>query len=78
MAAALLGEFLARHPKVKGKGKGRYGSRAKAAVPDAGVKRIKELRAKGKTLKEIGRVMGLSESAVSRICAGNRHARKAI
>jgi transcriptional regulator with XRE-family HTH domain len=79
MASKLLEEFLKRHPKVKGKGKGRYGSRAKAAVSEAGVKRIMELRAKGKTLKEIGREMGISESSVSRICGGSRHGKnKAI
>jgi len=35
-----------------------------------------ELRTQGKTLKEIGREVGLSESAVSRICAGKSACRE--
>jgi DNA invertase Pin-like site-specific DNA recombinase len=73
MAAKLLEDFLKRHPKVKKKGKGRYGSRAKPAVPAKVVKRILAMRAGGETLRAIGREVGLSESAVSRICSGSRH-----
>jgi transcriptional regulator with XRE-family HTH domain len=72
MAAKLLEEFLKTHPKVRAVKKGRYGRRAKTVL-ESEVKRIMELRASGKKLREIGLVMGLSESAVSRICGGSRH-----
>lgn len=72
MAAKLLEQFLRSYPKVEVVDKGRYRKRAKT-VSGADVKRIMELRAQEKTLREIGRQVGISESAVSRICAGNRH-----
>jgi transcriptional regulator with XRE-family HTH domain len=73
LAAALLKEFLKRHAKVKGVVERRY-RKAAPTVSAAVVARVRDLRASGKTLREIGRQVGISESAVSRICAGSRRA----
>jgi transcriptional regulator with XRE-family HTH domain len=42
--------------------------------PDKDIAEIHKLRKSGMTLLSIGERFGLSESAVSRICAGNRRA----
>jgi transcriptional regulator with XRE-family HTH domain len=73
-AAKALAEFLARHPKVKGDGG--YGSRARPPVSRGVLKRVKELRKEGKTLREIAEMVGISESGVSRICGGSRHGKE--
>ena len=69
LAAKALEAFLEQHPKITDAPKfGRWSS------PNKDVPEIRNLRKSGMTLLSIGERFGLSESAVSRICAGNRRA----
>ena len=73
MAAKLLETFLASVPKVKEKDRPKPYPKVASYRSEEDVGRIRELRAQGKTLKAIAGEFGISESAVSRICAGKRH-----
>jgi len=71
LAARALETFLEQHPKIADAPKfGRW------SVPNKDVPEIRKLRKSGMTLFSIAQRFGLSESAVSRICAGNRRAEK--
>jgi transcriptional regulator with XRE-family HTH domain len=70
-AARALEAFLEQHPKITDAPVyGRWSS------PNKDVPEIRKLRKSGMTLLSIGQRFGLSESAVSRICAGNRRAKE--
>jgi len=69
LAAKALEAFLEQHPRITDAPVyGRWKS------PNKDVGEIRKLRKSGMTLLSIGERFGLSESAVSRICAGNRRA----
>jgi transcriptional regulator with XRE-family HTH domain len=69
LASKALESFLVQHPKITDAPVyGRWKS------PNKDVGEIRKLRKSGMTLLSIGERFGLSESAVSRICAGNRRA----
>jgi len=71
LAAKALDAFLEQHPKITDAPKfGRW------SAPNKNVPKIRKLRMTGMTLLSIGQKFGLSESAVSRICAGNRRAKE--
>jgi hypothetical protein len=70
MAVKVLEEFLKEPPVVNDPPI--YPKQARI-VKDKDVVRIRNLREHGKTLKGIAVEFGISELAVSRICAKNRH-----
>ena len=72
MAAKLLEVFLAANRTIEVTDRPVY-PKVASVVSKKDVGRIRKLREAGKTLKAIAREFGISESAVSRICAGNRH-----
>jgi transcriptional regulator with XRE-family HTH domain len=71
LAARALEAFLEQHPKITdAPAYGRWKS------PNKDIAEIRKLRKSGMTLLSIAQRFGISESAVSRICAGNRRARE--
>jgi transcriptional regulator with XRE-family HTH domain len=70
-AAKAIEEFLDEHPTIS---KPPIVGRWKIRLPDAKVKKIRQLRENGATLLSIAEKFRISESSVSRICAGNRRA----
>lgn len=71
LAAKALEVFLERHPKITDAPVyGRWKS------PNKDIAEIHKLRKSGMTLLSIAQQFGISESAVSRICAGNRRAKE--
>jgi transcriptional regulator with XRE-family HTH domain len=70
LAAKALETFLEQHPKITdAPAYGRWKS------PNKDVAEIHKLRKTGMTLLSIAQRFGISESAVSRICAGHRRAK---
>jgi DNA-binding transcriptional regulator YiaG len=70
-ASKALEAFLEQHPKITdAPAYGRWKS------PNKDVAEIHKLRKTGMTLLSIAQRFGISESAVSRICAGNRRAKE--
>jgi transcriptional regulator with XRE-family HTH domain len=71
LAAKALEAFLEQHPKITDAPVyGRWKS------PNKDIAEIHKLRKSGMTLLSIAQRFGISESAVSRICAGHRRAKE--